>query len=272
MVTFPGLAQDEGPAPASSLRVKLAGVKEPSSPSVPVHAPRGFVTTRWSLVLAAGRVAAPEARKALSELCKLYWYPLYVFVQRQGFPAEEAKDLTQGFFARLLEKNDLAVAERSRGRFRAWLLASLKHYLANEWDRERAKKRGGDWVRLEFEDAEGCFSQEPSPGLTPERAFERRWAERLLGTVLAALGEEYKRGGKERRFDKLKTLLTGEGRDSYAHLAAELDMKEGAVKTEVFRLRQRYQQLLLQELSHTVEKPEDVADELRFLLSALEDV
>jgi RNA polymerase sigma factor (sigma-70 family) len=239
---------------------------------VPVHAPRGFVTTRWSLVLAAGRDAAPETRKALSELCSLYWSPLHAFVRRQGLPAEEAKDLTQGFFARLLEKNDLSVATPGRGRFRSWLLASVKHYLANEWDRERAKKRGGDWVRLELDDAEDCFGQEPDPGLTPERAFERRWAERLLMSVLVALGKEYKRGGKERRFDKLKTTLVGEGGDSYARIAAELDMKEGAVKTEVFRLRQRYRELLLQELSHTVEKPEDIADELRFLISAFEAV
>jgi RNA polymerase sigma-70 factor (ECF subfamily) len=238
---------------------------------VPFHAPRGFVTTRWSLVLAAGRDAAPEARKALSELCELYWSPLHAFVRRQGLPAEEAKDLTQGFFARLLEKNALAVATPSRGRFRSWLLASVKHYLANEWDRERAKKRGGDRLRLGHEDAEGCLSQELDPGLTPERAFERRWAERLLQHVLAALGEEYARGGKALRFDKLKKTLTGE-EHSYSRIAAELGMTVGAVRTEACRLRQRYQELLLQELSHTVEKPEDVADELRFLISIFEDV
>ncbi len=222
-------------------------------------------------MLAAGRDAAPEARKALSELCELYWSPLHAFVRRQGLPAEEAKDLTQGFFARLLEKNALAVATPSRGRFRSWLLASVKHYLANEWDRERAKKRGGDRLRLGHEDAEGCLSQELDPGLTPERAFERRWAERLLQHVLAALGEEYARGGKALRFDKLKKTLTGE-EHSYSRIAAELGMTVGAVRTEACRLRQRYQELLLQELSHTVEKPEDVADELRFLISIFEDV
>jgi RNA polymerase sigma factor (sigma-70 family) len=247
-------------------------MKEPLSPPGRVPAPRGFITTRWSLVLAAGQDATPQARKALSELCELYWYPLYAFVRRQGLPAEEAKDLTQGFFTRLLEKKELAVADPSRGRFRSWLLASVKHYLANEWDRERALKRGGARVQIAIEDAEGCLDQEPAPGLTPERAFERRWAERLLRHVLAALGEEYERGGKALRFDKLKKTLTGEEGDSYARIAAELGMTVGAVRTEACRLRQRYQEMLLQELSHTVEHPEDVADELRFLISAFEDV
>jgi RNA polymerase sigma-70 factor (ECF subfamily) len=243
-------------------------MKEPSFPP----APRGFVTTRWSLVLAAGRGEAPEARKALSELCELYWYPIYAFIRRQGLSAVDAKDRTQGFFARLLEKNELAAADPNRGRFRSWLLASAKHYLANEWDREQAIKRGGDWVRIDVEDVEGTLNQDPSPGLTPERAFERRWAERLLHHVLATLGEEYKRRGKELRFDKLKKTLTGEEGNSYVRIAAELDMTAEAVRAEALRLRRRYKELLLQELSHTVEQPEDVADELRFLISAVEDM
>jgi RNA polymerase sigma-70 factor (ECF subfamily) len=230
-----------------------------------------FVTTRWSLVLAAGHQATPESRKALSELCALYWHPLYAFVRRQGLSPEEAKDLTQGFFARVLEKNDLAVADPGRGRFRAWLLTSARHYLANAWDHERAQKRGGQQVRIDAEDAEAFFNQEPAPGLTPERAFERRWAERLLHHVLTALGEEYRRDGQERRFEKLKQTLTGESQDTYARIAAELGMKEGAVKVAAFRLRKRYQELLLQEISHTVQ-PEDIDDELRFLLSTFEDV
>lgn len=223
-------------------------------------------------MLAAGRDTTPQARKALSELCELYWYPIYSFVQRQGIPAEEAKDLTQGFFARLLEKNELAIADPGRGRFRMWLLAAVKHYLANEWDRERAKKRGGDWVRITPKDEEGYFSQEPAPGPTPEQAFERRWAERLLENVLAALGEEYKRRGKDLLFDKLKKTLTGEEENAYSLIAAELGMTADAVKVMAFRLRRRYRELLLGEIAHTVENPEDVDDELRFLISTFEDV
>ncbi|HYO59819.1 sigma-70 family RNA polymerase sigma factor [Archangium sp.] len=238
---------------------------------MPGPAARGFVTTRWSLVLAAGQPGTPEAHKALSELCALYWYPLYDFIRRQGLPVDKAKDLTQGFLARVLEKNDLAVVEPGRGRFRSWLLASVKHYLANEWDRERAEKRGGARVQIDIEDAEALFNQEPMPGLTPERAFERHWAMSLLRNVLTALGEEYKREGQELRFEKLKQTITGEEGASYVHIATELGMKEGTVKKAAFRLRQRYQELLLEELSHTVEKPEDVADELRFLISAIED-
>jgi RNA polymerase sigma-70 factor (ECF subfamily) len=238
---------------------------------MPIPAPRRFVTTRWSLVLAAGGKAAPETRTALSELCEIYWSPLYAFVRHQGHSAEDAKDLLQGFFARLLEKNELAVADPGRGRFRSWLLASVKHYLSNAWERDRAHKRGGNQVRLGGEDAERHLDQQPDSGLTPEQAYERRWAEQLLKNVLAALGEEYARGGKGPLFEKLKQTLTGEAGDSYSRLAEELGMTPSAVKVAAFRLRQRYQAMLHWEVSHTVESPEEVADELRFLISALED-
>lgn len=230
--------------------------------------------------MAAGRNGGPEARKALAELCELYWYPLYAFVRYQGRPADEAKDLTQGFFTRLLEKKELEDADPTRGRFRAWLLTSVKHYMANEWDRERAKKRGGNLVRLELEDAESFFSQHPVCHLTPERAFVRRWAERLLQHVLAALGEEYERAGKASRFEKVKKTIIPGDEDSYASIAAELGTTVGAVRTEAFRLRKRFRELLLQALSHTVGNPTDpdddpdpgdIADELRFLLSSFED-
>ncbi len=230
--------------------------------------------------MAAGRNGGPEARKALAELCELYWYPLYAFVRYQGLPAEEAKDLTQGFFTRLLEKNEFAVADPTRGRFRAWLLTSVKHYLANEWDRERAKKRGGNLVRLGLEDAEAFFSQHAVCRHTPERAYVRRWAEKLLQHVLETLGEEYERDGKASRFEKVKKTLIPGDEDSYASIAAELGTTAGAVRTEAFRLRKRFRELLLVELSHTVGNPtdpdddpdpEDIADELRFLLSSFED-
>jgi len=218
-------------------------------------------------VLAAGKGARP----ALSKLCELYWDPLYAFVRRQGLSADDAKDLTQGFFTRLLEKNDLAVADPSRGRFRAWLLTAARHYLANEWDRERAKKRGGAQLRLPLEDAEAFFSRKHCHGLTPERAYDRRWAEMLLQRVLETLGEEYRLADKESRFDKLKGTLTRDEGDSYASIAAELGMEVGAVRIAAFRLRERFKELLHEEILHTVEKPEDVDDELRFLLSTFED-
>ncbi|HEX8825742.1 MAG TPA: sigma-70 family RNA polymerase sigma factor [Archangium sp.] len=245
----------------------------PSSPAVPVCAPRGFVTTRWSLVLAAGRKGGTkEGHRALSELCEIYWYPVYTFVRRRGHPEDEARDLTQGFFTRLLEKNDLEDAKPSKGRFRAWLRQSVKNYLTNEWDRERALKRGGAQVRFSLQEAEDALNWEAASGLTPERAFDRSWVERLLRHVLATLGEEYERDGNGPRFEQLKKSLTGEEGDSYEHIASELGMTEAAVRTAAYRLRKRFRTLLLEEISHTVEHPEDVADELRFLISVFEDV
>jgi DNA-directed RNA polymerase specialized sigma24 family protein len=263
-------------AAGSTPRVKRArfrGVKDPSSPEEPAPAPRRFVTTRWSLVLAAGHGAAPEMRKALSELCALYWYPLYAFVRGQSIPAEQAKDLTQGFFTRLLEKNALAVAEPGRGRFRAWLLACLKHYLLKEWAYDRAEKRGGDRILVGGDDGERLLGQERAPGLTPDRAFDRCWALTLLAHVLAKLRDEYVSRGKGLLFDKLKRTLTGEEEGLSASLAAELGMSRGAVNTQVCRLRKRYQELTRQEISRTVKSDEDVDidDELQCLLSALKD-
>lgn len=237
---------------------------------IPLPPARRFVTTRWSLVLAAGHPSTPEARKALSELCELYWPPLHAFIQRRGHTAEAAKDLTQGFFTRLLEKHGLSAADPHRGRFRAWLMTSARHYLANEWDRGNALMRGGDQVHLPLEDAEGNPLPVPAPGLTPEQAFERCWTERLLARVLATLREEYASDGRGPLFDRLKTTLTGASEDEYAVLAEELGMKAGAVKTAASRLRTRYRERLHEEVRHTVEQPEDVADELRLLIGSLE--
>jgi RNA polymerase sigma-70 factor (ECF subfamily) len=251
-------------------RVKLRGVKKKLAASpVPAPAPRRFITTRWSLVLAAGGDPVPESRKALSELCELYWPPLYAFLRRKGHSADEAMEPVQGFFARLLEKNDLKVADPSRGRFRAWLLASLRHYAANEWDRAQAKIRGGGQAHIEFKEAERHLRQELAHELTPEQAFELSWALALLEHVMATLRQEYAGRGKELLFDKLRGTLNGEQEESYPRIAAELGMNVGAVKVNAFRLRRRYRELLLEEISQTVESPEDVEDELRFLLSVL---
>lgn len=231
-----------------------------------------FATTRWSLVRLAARNDTTRAQRALSSLCEAYWYPLYAYVRRQGHSPHDAQDLTQEFFARLLESNSLAKLDRERGRFRAWLLASLKHFLANEWDRARAAKRGGGLhlVSLDEATAEERYKLEPADELSADRIFERRWAMMLLDTVLGALEREYAAGGKSALFDKLKPCLAG-SRESqpYAELARELGMSEGAVKVAVHRFRQRYRELLRVEIAHTVSSPEEVDEEIRYLFSVL---
>src|SRR5271155_692938 len=179
----------------------------------PAHSgSRQFATTRWSLVLAAGQRSSPQSSAALATLCENYWYPLYAYVRRRGHDSDEAQDLTQAFFARLLEKNDLAAADPERGRFRSFLLASLKHFLANEWDRQRAQKRGGGRppFSIDFGAAEDRYRGEPSHELTAEKIFERRWAMVLLANVQARLEQEYVEAGKPTAFNRLKIFLTGE--------------------------------------------------------------
>ena len=243
---------------------------------LPPAGPRHFATTRWTLVAAAGKQATPEARKALSELCALYWYPLYAFVRRRGYDADEALDLTQGFFARLIEKNDLADADQTRGRFRSWLLASVKHFLANEWDRATAQKRGGGRavfsLDIDADDAEGRYKREPAHHLTPERVFDRRWALTTLEQTLAALQRASEREGKAGLFEALRPTLTSDATGDvtpYRDVADRLGMTEGAVKVAAHRLRRQYRDLLRQGIAETVERPEDVDDEIRDLFAAL---
>jgi RNA polymerase sigma-70 factor (ECF subfamily) len=237
-----------------------------------VTGPRSFETTRWSLVVSAGQIGTPESKEALATLCGLYWYPIYLFVRRRGYNAEEALDLTQGFFTRLLEKNDLATADRSRGRFRSWLLGCLKHFLANEWDRSTALKRGGgkSLLSIDAEDAEGRYLREPSHDLTPERVFDRRWALTLLDQTLSTLREECKKNGKTALFDALKPALAGEGRDeSYSNLGTQLGMSEGAVKVAAHRLRARYRDILRLRIAETVDTEQAVDEEIKDLFEAL---
>jgi RNA polymerase sigma factor (sigma-70 family) len=234
----------------------------------------GFAATRWTLVLAAARGSvSPSAAEAMAELCHIYWYPLYAYVRRRGYDAHEAEDLTQEFFLRLLAKNYLAAVDREKGKFRAFLLASLKHFLANEWDRAQAQRRGGGQVviRLDTLDAESRYRLEPWHDLTPEKLFERQWALTVLEQVLRRLeAETLALDGKQAVFGRLKQFLTG-GREvaSYAQVAAELEMTEGAVKAAVHRLRRRYRQLLREEIAQTVAGPEEVDDEIRYLRSCL---
>jgi RNA polymerase sigma-70 factor (ECF subfamily) len=232
-----------------------------------------FATTHWSLVLAAQDQTSPEARAALAALCRSYWYPLYAFIRRQGFDADQAQDLIQEFFTRLLEKDFLAVVSREKGKFRSFLLKACTHFLANERDRARAQKRGGGREVVSFpgEHAERRYGREPSHTLTPERLFERHWALTLLEQVLARLKDEMTRAEKGRLFERLKTFLTGDRGEPYRQLGAELGMTEGAVKVAVHRLRRRYRELLLEEIGRTVEDPADVDEEIDRLFTALGD-
>ena len=239
------------------------------------HGRRGhFATTRWSVVLAAGAdTSSPGVHQALATLCETYWYPLYGFLRSRGFSAEDAQDLTQAFFARLLEKHALRHADPSRGRFRSFLLASLKNFAANERDREIAGKRGGGapMLSLEIESAEGRFQMEPPTDETPERVFDRRWALTLLDRVMLRLQAEITaRSEKSSAFDRLKTYLTGDQPQlSYAETASELGMSEGAVKVAVHRLRKRFRDLVRDEIAHTVSSPAEIEDELRHLWSSV---
>jgi RNA polymerase sigma-70 factor (ECF subfamily) len=232
-----------------------------------------FATTRWSLVVAAAGVDPAASREACAALCSAYWYPLYAFVRRSGLAPPDAEDLTQAFFARLLETGGFAAANRDRGKFRSFLLAAMKHYLANQRDRDRAQKRGGGRapLSLDFAAGESRYQVEPSHELTAERLFERGWAVALLDRVLAKLRQQYAAAGKEALFDRLKVCLAG-GRHElpYSNLAAELAMTTGAVKVAAHRLRQRYRDRLRQEIAETVASPAEVEDEIRDLFGTFE--
>lgn len=233
--------------------------------------PGRFADTRWSLIITAGGTT-PGAREALARLFQVYWPPLYAFVRRKGHSPEDAQDLVQGFCAHLLEKNGLATVDRARGRFRSWLLASLQHYLSNEFDKRSALKAGGghQLLPLDTDGAEDTYRQEPTDGLTPEHLYARHWTLAFLRHVVGLLREEYVRAGAEAQFDALKDHLMGEpDAASYQQLAGELGSTPGALKTAASRLRARYARRLREEVERTVERPEDVEDELRTLLAAL---
>ncbi|HLX59755.1 MAG TPA: sigma-70 family RNA polymerase sigma factor [Planctomycetota bacterium] len=238
----------------------------PRDSSLPSNA---FNTTRWSIVLAARHDDA-RGRKALETLCGHYWYPLYAYVRRQNVGADEAAELTQAFFARFLEKNYLRDVRRERGRFRAFLLSSLKHFMANERDYCNALKRGGGRaiVSIDACDAEGRYRLEPSEGVTPERLFERRWALLLLERVLARLRAEFDEAGKGVLFETLKERLSGKG-ELYKEAAEKLGLSEAGVKTAVHRLRKRYREILREEIAQTVATAEDVEDEIGYLFEVL---
>jgi RNA polymerase sigma factor (sigma-70 family) len=230
----------------------------------------GFVTTHWSAVRRAGQPDSAAAQDGLSELCQTYWYPLYGFIRRQGRAPHEAEDLTQEFFARLLEKNYVADARQEKGKFRTFLLTALKRFLANEWDRQHAQKRGGFQTTIAMDQAlaESRFNAELAHDLQPDVLFERQWAITLLDRVMAQLKEEYLGSGRAKLFEHLQScLIKEETAQPYAKIADELSLTEAAVKTAVHRLRARYRDILRLEIGKTVSTPEEVETELRHLFS-----
>ncbi|MBI2949768.1 MAG: sigma-70 family RNA polymerase sigma factor [Verrucomicrobia bacterium] len=232
-----------------------------------------FHTTHWNGVLAARDADSTDGEAALQRLCGVYWYPLYVYVRRRGYAAADAEDLTQEFFKRLLERNDLGSVSPEKGRFRSFLLASMNHFLANEWDRGKAEKRGGkiSFVSLDEECAESRYAKEGVPDLNAQRAFDRRWAIVLLHEAMTRLQAETRAAGKRVLFERIKNFLGAEpDSGEYAGIAKELGCTRGAVAIAVHRLRGRYRTLVLEEIAHTVAGPSEVDDELRCLFAALQ--
>lgn len=229
-----------------------------------------FEATRWSIVVAAGGADSERAHRALKHLCAAYWYPLYAFVRRQGQSPHDAQDLTQAFFARLLERNFLGDADPGKGRFRSFLLGALKHFLSDEWNRARALKRGGGvrFIALDAESAETRHKMEPADESSAESVYDRRWALALLDRVLRRIRGEFARDGKEHVFEVMKSALTG-AKIAYAEIAVHLGLTEGAVRTAVHRLRIRYRDLLRAEIAETVASPAEVDAEMQHLFAAL---
>lgn len=232
-----------------------------------------FATTHWTVVLDAANSQAEGATQALEQLCQTYWYPLYAYVRRCGRPADEARDLTQEFFARLLEKKTLKVADQERGKFRTFLLTALKNFLAKEHEKAGRQKRGGGatHLSLDFQDAEGRYLHEPSHASSPDRLFEREWALALLQRVLVRLRDEFTAAGQQARFEALcPHLVEPDQSTAYAETAAQLGLSEGAVKTAMHRLRARYRELYRHEIAALVSGPDEVEAELRELFHTLE--
>ncbi|HRY52003.1 MAG TPA: sigma-70 family RNA polymerase sigma factor [Candidatus Paceibacterota bacterium] len=230
-----------------------------------------FGTTHWSVVLAAGRSATPEADHALEELCRTYWFPLYAYIRRRGHGKEDAEDLTQAFFARFLQKNYLTGLSAERGRFRAFLLASLKHFLANEWDKSHRQKRGGQALHLplDWQTADSQFQLATATHTSPDLAFDREWALALLERVVSRLRAECMSEGREQQFELLKPFLTPGTEDwRYADVAGLLGQDETALRAAVHRLRKRYRRLLHDEIAQTLTDPAQVEEELQSLFAA----
>jgi RNA polymerase sigma factor (sigma-70 family) len=232
-----------------------------------------FPTTRWTLVVAAGDPRRKDARSALVSLCEKYWYPLYAYLRRRGYAPDQAQDLTQEFFMRVLEGRYLDRADPEKGRFRSFILTSLKFFAADEQDRQHAQKRGGGAVvSFEFssgESGEERYRREPGHDETPDRIFERRWALSMLERVMERLRDEFVQHGRPENFERMKVFLLGQSEAPYADLAREMNTSEGALKVAIHRLRKRYRELFRQEIADTVADPAEVESELRYLAAVL---
>jgi RNA polymerase sigma-70 factor (ECF subfamily) len=231
----------------------------------------GLHTTSWTLVRAAADSRTADSREALAKLCQRYWAPVYTFIRRHGYDREQSQDLTQGFFALLIEKNYLMNTDRERGKFRSFLLTAVKHFLANEWDRTNAQKRGGGQVAVSIDlvEAEGWHSGVVEQ-TTPESVFLRRWALSLLENVMAKLRSEFAEAGRADEFDRLSVFLNRNSESArYKAVAAEMGISAGALRMTVHRIRKRYRHVLRAEIAETVSGPQEIDEELRFLLSVL---
>jgi len=241
-------------------------------PELEAGGPRIFATTHWSVVLAAGDGQSEPARNAMDVLCRAYWYPIYVYVRRKGHGPDEAQDLTQEFFAQLIAKEHVRLADRNKGKFRTFLLAMLDFFLAREWKRGHRQKRGGQYSFISLDDRtpEERYRLEPTDNDTAEKKFEREWALAVLKQGMNTLERECEASGKGSLFREVKGLLSGEDdRAAYAEIAERLGMAEGAVRVAVHRLRQRYRELVRGEIAQTVSTPEEFDEELRHLLKVL---
>ena len=239
----------------------------PATASQPV-----FVSTHWSVVFRAGRPDEPGVHEALAQLCRDYWFPLYAFARRQGFDVHTAQDLTQEFFSKLIEKNYLNVADRRRGRFRWFLLTAFKCFLANEWDRSQAQKRGGGQTLVSFDamEAEERYRAEPVDAGSGDQLYDRRWALDLLEAARGRLREEYRQAGRADRFQYLEAYLPGGHTTlSQAEVGAAVGLTEGSVKQEVFRIRRRFGELLREAVAQTVAHPSDVDEEIHYLIDVV---
>ncbi len=243
-----------------------------SPPTPSDRAPRDlFATTHWTMVLAAGGRPTPQAEQALADLCRTYWYPLYAYARRRGYSKPDAEDLTQGFFARFLERNYLDGLSSDKGRFRAFLLAAMKHFLANEWDRAGRLKRGGGEapLSLDWQNADTRYQIHPADELSPDRLYDRAWAVTLLEQVILRLQDESAAVGQAALFAELKPfLMVGKKAIPYAQAAAALGLTEGTLRVMVHRLRRRYREMLRTEIAQTLSDPAQVDEEMRALLGA----
>lgn len=251
-----------------------SGQTEESHQAEPLANADIFLTTRWTVVLTAGRSSAPQAQRALEELCATYWYPLYAYTRRQGHAREDAEDLVQGFFARFLEKNFLSGLTAEKGKFRAFLLASLKHFLANEHDRATRQKRGGGALHLslDWQAADARYHSDFADPLAPDKLYDRAWAVTILERVVAQLRQEAVAEGKLNLFEQLKPYLTlAKGERPYAQTAATLALSEGTLRVAVHRLRRRYREALREEIVQTLSHPEQIEEEMRALRQAFSE-